>query len=222
MNVVLVPNFASLQASLSLLYLQSSDVHSHFLFAHRFIRVAHLVEHPVRDVTLVRATPLLPHLVWVDDDESLVIRLLNRICLDKLVQTGRLVPVILPQHVPELGEHGTNVTLVLTQPLVNLGADEILEHLPLRLLRDCGDFSVAFFLKLRLHRRANPVVPLFPRRRSLLSIPLLLVVAPIVLDLVQRHLAGDCGRHPRAGDTPAAHHRPEHVVDHRRGLAARY
>ena len=124
--------------------------------------------------------------------------------------------MVLPQHIPELGEHGADVTLVLTQPLVDIGADEILEHLTLSLLSHRGYFSVAFLLKLRPHRRADPVVPLLPRRGALLGITLLLVVANVVFDLIQRHLARDRGRYPRARGASVAHHRTEHVVNHRR------
>ena len=98
-----------------------------------------------------------------------------------------------------------------------MSAPMVLQHLALRLLRRRRRLPVAFFLEFPRNARAIPLVSrrasLAPRVRVTLAI--FVVATRLVHDIVRgdppRDLAGDAG-----AASAAAHHRAEHVIDHRR------
>ena len=102
-----------------------------FLCFEFFVRILDDVEHFICDEALGHVASGLRNLVRMDNHERLVIALLDAVRGHERAHGWVDVAMAVPQHFGEVREQGTNVILILLGPFVDVGADEILEHLSL-------------------------------------------------------------------------------------------
>ena len=125
------------------------------------------VENLVGDVPLGHGSARLRHLVRMNNHERAVVTLLHASRLHERSHVWILVTVTLPKDVSEVGEHGTNIVLILLLPRVNVCSYEVFEHLSLRLLCPSGVFSGALLGERRLYALTIAFVTRLAQRRSL-------------------------------------------------------
>jgi len=102
---------------------------SQFFRFELFVRILDDVEDFVRDEALGRVAAGLRHLVGMNNHERLVIALLDAARGHERSHGWVDVAMTVPQHFGEVGEKRANVVLILLGPFVDVGTDEILEHL---------------------------------------------------------------------------------------------